>query len=305
MCGLSVSPTVADGHGIHFWLGFTTPELSHPHTRLLQYPPMTSHRPPCRRLVACLAAGCAFAAALATPAAPDVAPTDHPATPTTQTQPALRTILPGVRCDVAGRIVEFDARIVVDQHAAPAPLECIICTPNTKEHESLLVADILPSHLHAALLMIGLEPGRPGGYLWQNEALVPRHPEGPALRIELVRTVDGITTTVDPRTWIIAQNETTSLDDASPRDGWIFAGSLITAPAHNAAPRYAADLDGTLIGLAAFGSETIAWASTISTEAMLTVHTWIADPRALPPTGTDIIVRITPIAAPPEEHASP
>jgi hypothetical protein len=262
---------------------------------------MTLPRRPYRTLGACLAAGCAMSAARCAMSS-DPTPPPPPPPPPHPLATQLRTVLPGVRCDLARRIVEFDARIVVDQHAPSTPLECIVCTPNTMEHESLLVSTILPSNLHAALLLIGLEPGRPGGYLWQNEALVPRHPEGPALRIEFVYTVDGITTTVDPRAWIRALDDDTTLDDASPHDGWIFAGSRIAA---TSPPRYAADLDGTLIGLAAFGSEAIAWASTISTESTLTAHTWIPDPLTLPPNGTDIIVRITPPIAPHKVDASP
>ena len=40
-------------------------------------------------------------------------------------------------------------------------LEQVACAPATREHESLVVVNAKPSHIHAALLMAGFEPGTP------------------------------------------------------------------------------------------------------------------------------------------------
>src|SRR3954462_4961764 len=41
------------------------------------------------------------------------------------------------------------------------PLEFFLCATGTNEHESVLRSGVKPSHLHAALLAIGLTPGDP------------------------------------------------------------------------------------------------------------------------------------------------
>src|SRR5690348_755269 len=41
------------------------------------------------------------------------------------------------------------------------PLEFFCCVTGTNEHESVLRSAVKPSHLHLALLMIGLKPGEP------------------------------------------------------------------------------------------------------------------------------------------------
>ena len=74
----------------------------------------------------------------------------------------LREMFPGVRADVRQRAVEFDARtsplLVADPQAPNFYIETIVCLPDTREHESLLVVE--PSHLHAALSRQALRPVR-------------------------------------------------------------------------------------------------------------------------------------------------
>jgi len=48
-------------------------------------------------------------------------------------------------------------------------LEQVVCTPGTRGYESLIIAFAQPSHIHAALLLLGLEPGKPGRW----EAITP------------------------------------------------------------------------------------------------------------------------------------
>ena len=40
-------------------------------------------------------------------------------------------------------------------------LEQVACMVGTREHESLVVVEAKPSEVHAALLLLGLEPGTP------------------------------------------------------------------------------------------------------------------------------------------------
>jgi len=40
-------------------------------------------------------------------------------------------------------------------------LELIVCTKGTKEHESIIMIEAKPSHIHTALLLLGAVPGNP------------------------------------------------------------------------------------------------------------------------------------------------
>ena len=49
-------------------------------------------------------------------------------------------------------------------------LEQIACSPGTREHEALVVVEIPPSDVHAALLSAGFEPGSPGRWSYEDAA---------------------------------------------------------------------------------------------------------------------------------------
>src|SRR5689334_17573545 len=79
------------------------------------------------------------------------------------------------RSDKVGRLphVTFDVkkkqvRVECEALAVDAPLEFFCVTTGGSEHESVLRTPAKPSHIHTALLAIGLKPGRPVQY---SEAL--------------------------------------------------------------------------------------------------------------------------------------
>ncbi|MEM9251845.1 MAG: YdjY domain-containing protein [Planctomycetota bacterium] len=103
-------------------------------------------------------------------------------------EPTLR--LPGLRVDRETGSVLVDAR-VVGQDADW--LELIACTPNSREHEALVVVDALPSHVHLALTTLGAEAGQPqnarqlGPGEWQTDPA-----RGPEIAISaIVEGPDG------------------------------------------------------------------------------------------------------------------
>src|SRR5256885_9621960 len=69
------------------------------------------------------------------------------------------------------------------------PLEFFCCSTGTNEHESVLRSSVKPSHLHAALLMLGLQPGEGVHFSESQNKWLPPH--GPPLAISLEFERDG------------------------------------------------------------------------------------------------------------------
>jgi hypothetical protein len=196
-----------------------------------------------------------------------------------------------VRINAAARTVEFDASVPITVDDSDAPivyLELIACTPNTKEHEVLVVTPALPSDVHAALLMIGAQAGKPGSWEWTEEAgLIGHPPTGDAIRVEFLYTDEGGVEQVDsPQDWIV-HIET---GEHFPNGDWVFAGSRFIE--WQGEEHYHADGAGTLIGLATFGSEVLAWPEMISHESDVDDPVWVAAPD-IPALGTKVVVRLT------------
>ena len=192
---------------------------------------------------------------------------------------------PGLRINRARSLLEFDGVVAVDCHNPATPdvyLELVACSPDTREHESLVVTGVPPSLIHAGLLALGFEPGRPGGVVAAGTGVRREAPSGDPLSIRLVvgdraRPVSSWITDVRTRR-------------VHPAGGWIFAGSRFVERGGDRV--YDADGAGTVIGLTTFGSETIAYSRPISPDSWVDEPLWIADPAAVPARGTPVIVRL-------------
>lgn len=203
--------------------------------------------------------------------------------------PVWREVFPGVRLAAGLRAVEFDGIVPIDAHDPKTPLvflEQIACRPDSKEHEALVMSDALASHIHAALLLTGLEPGSTGSWSWDGDVLTTVPPSGGALRVEVIhREEGGVVRAWSPNDWIV--NERTG---EHPSFRWVFAGSRIMR--RGGVDRYDADGTGLLVGLTTFGSEVIAASTVISHEAQVQAPEWIADARVVPRFGTPVVVRL-------------
>ena len=251
-----------------------------------------------------------------TPAAPaSVPPPSPPAAPATLTAavppvppitpaPAglkFTELVPGVRVDRDARVVEFDGTVPVDCHDPQTPLvflEVLCCSPDTYEHEALVVTKVAPSNIHAALLLIGLEPGAPGMLDFRGKELKVVPPTGSPVALEFIwRGPDGIEHTDTPADWIVnVANQTAfpaSIDNVS---AWKFAGSRMVSRRDRASGQmrevYDADGAGSIIGLTTFGSEVIAFARVLSPEEAITPAEWIANNKRVPNVKTPVKVRI-------------
>lgn len=225
------------------------------------------------------------------PTLPEPAEGEIPARPASFRAGGLREAFPGVWVNAEARIVELDATvpIVTDDPEAPLVyLELVGCSPDTREHESLVMVPARPSHVHAALLLIGLEPGAPGA--WRVVEGRPDYvsPTGDAVRVEFVLERDGQTVVEPAHEWV----RHARTGEGFPDRDFVFAGSRFVTRA--GVERYDADGTGCLIGLTTFGSEVVAWPEVISPESAVDEPVWVAHNERVPAFGTGVRVRIRP-----------
>jgi len=205
---------------------------------------------------------------------------------------ATKELVTGVRVNPAEGFVEFDAVVPMDVHDPRKPriyLELIACPPDTKEHETVVMTKVKPSHVHAALLLIGLEPGTPGIWNWEGETLKAIPPTGP--RVKVTAYVNGSQEPVDPAVWVLNVNTNKTLRESAEGNGWVFAGSKIFK--RQGQDYYLADGDGTLIGLTTFGGETVAWTGMYNPDSGIEEPHWIANPATVPDYNTPVVIRIS------------
>ncbi len=213
------------------------------------------------------------------------------------------TPFPHVRMNIAQRTIELDGLVPIDPHDKETPeiyLEVVVCSKNSREHETLVVTEARPSDVHAALLLLGLEPGAPGAWGWDRarSKMTVTPPMGPGVRVSFMyRDAGGAQVESDPADWIIDVHGRRSLRELAGigRAPWVFAGSVIAPRPDGPGEYYKADIEGTLVGLATFGTETLAWPMVFSPEAAVQAPEWIADPAKVPPWKTPVTVRLTAI----------
>jgi len=78
-----------------------------------------------------------------------------PASPLTADN--VRPFADGIQINWTRKQVEVEATVVLRE----GPLELLACSPNTREHESILVIEARPLHIFKAMGLIGLQPGKP------------------------------------------------------------------------------------------------------------------------------------------------
>lgn len=180
-----------------------------------------------------------------------------------------REFAAGVRIDWQGLTVEVDAEVVLRE----GPLELLACSPNTREHESILRVPARPLHIYQAMGLIGLEPGGPLTYDEKADRWKPPHGQLLDLRVRFEH--EGKAQVVSVLHWLMAVEK-----EAAPESiPWVFAGSSTVESG-----RFAADLDGTVVCLVDFPSALIAVGAlhTADNEQL-----WLrANPKTIPPRGT-------------------
>ena len=183
--------------------------------------------------------------------------------------------------------LELDARkkqvrVECDALRCENPLEFFLCATGTNEYESVLRSKVKPSHLHAALLALGLKPGEPVHLSETTKKWIPPH--GPPLLISATfDDKNGRSVTVPA--WRLMRDLKTKRE--MPPMTFIFAGSRIMDDGV-----YAADKTGYLISVVNFDL-TVIDIPQLASNANETLE-WGANLDVLPATGTKVILTIEP-----------
>jgi len=199
---------------------------------------------------------------------------------TTPTTAPSGNKLPHVRVDVKSRQVRVDCEAL----AVDAPLEFFCVTNGTSEHESVIRSPAKPSHVHLALVMIGLAPGSPVHYSEATKQWLPPH--GPPLQITMEYERDGKPMSVPAYRWM--------RDIKSKRPmvamTWIFAGSRVMDDGN-----YAADVTGYVVSVVNFDL-TLIDIPRLASNANESLQ-WERNADVMPPAGTKVTMLIEPAGA--------
>lgn len=205
--------------------------------------------------------------------------------------------LPGVEIKFKERYVDVASTVCLAEGA----LELIACTKDTKEHESIIMIEAVPKHVHTALLLVGAKPGSPAmRKAIDKEATrwMDLPPSGGPVDVSLVvPDKEGKMVERPIRDFLIKNdNESTGQvadgkEERFPTNTFLFAGSILHGEGEG--PRqYIADSSGNVISLATFGDELLCL-SGVHDDANGHLM-WKVDSTHLPPVGTKITLRLRP-----------
>ncbi|MFI4859143.1 MAG: YdjY domain-containing protein [Phycisphaerales bacterium JB063] len=254
---------------------------------------------------AVLIAGLFVGPACAQADAPD---TNTPAPPPTQPAPAedpLTQVIEAfnaddnaITIDREARTVDIEAKVCLREGEF---LEQLACSPNTREHESILVLQAKPSMIHTALLLLGIEPGSPLQWIEEEDSVRTIAPTGPAIGVFIVTTDDEGNEVVTPANqWVKDQKS----DEIMQGNTWLFAGSKFVEV--NGQELYVADAYGTAISLVNFGDDLLARATEMTDNNESHGRVWGANTEVIPEVGTEVHIRLSvPEPAPPPAPEAP
>lgn len=235
----------------------------------------TARRAAIALLTACLVSACAWAGeevavAGVEPTAPAAADVDA---------------MPGLTVNREAGYVDLDA-VVVGRDVEW--LELVACSPQSREHESLVTVSARPSHVHLALMSLGLEPGAPLQWEQAEDAVTVTPPHGPVVEVFFVYTTpEGETLETPANDWVVVQPTGETLAD----NRWVFAGSLFRA--YEGQELYMADLNGTVVSLVSFGDDLVVRPTTVTNQT--DQQALGARPTVMPPNGTALTMRLRPV----------
>lgn len=169
-------------------------------------------------------------------------------------------------------------------------LEMFACTPDTREHESILVVDAMPSTIHLGLLLLGLEPGKPLFYDRKTDPpkLVPA--TGPKVDVFIVIKVNNVEREIPANRWV----QDTKTKEMMSGNTWLFAGSQFAE--YQGKEVYHADINGSAISLVNFGDDLLTKPSKLTDANESHDKVWQPRTQAIPKVGTKVTLRLKPQA---------
>lgn len=185
--------------------------------------------------------------------------------------------LPHVTFDPKTRQVRVEAEAL----GVESSLEFFCVLAGTSEHESVLRTPAKPSHIHTALLAIGLKPGKPVSYSEAAKKWLP--PQGPPLQISVEWEKEGKVTSVPA--YRMMRNVKTK--KPMPALTWVFCGSRTMNDGN-----YAADVTGYIVSVVNFDLTLIDIPELKSNANELLE--WERNPDVAPPAGTKVTMIIEP-----------
>ena len=163
-------------------------------------------------------------------------------------------------------------------------LEQLLTRKRSKEHESVLAADVDARQIHAALVAAGAEPGSPVKFRPDFQP-----PKGTAIKVTLEYKENGKTVRVPAQRWL--RDIKTK---KNPETDWVFAGSVLHPNPDNpkAQPFYGAN-EGDIICIANF--ETAMLDVPFRSSKDNDVLYFEANTEFIPPLETPVLVILEPV----------
>lgn len=188
-----------------------------------------------------------------------------------------RVDFPFVEVDRAARQIRVECETLNSE----MPLEFFCVKFGGPEHEALLRTQAQPSHIHAGLLLLGLEPGAPTRFSEVADKWLPPH--GPPLQVSIVFDRDGKRQVI-PAHRLMRHIRT---GKEMPPFTFIFAGSKVMEDGV-----YAADVAGYIVSIVNFELSLID-VPELASSANETLQ-WQFNPATVPPQGTKVTMLIAP-----------
>jgi hypothetical protein len=173
-------------------------------------------------------------------------------------------------------------RVECEALRVQVPLEFFVCVAGGPEHESVLRSKARPSHLHLALLMLGLEPGKGVHYDEATKKWV--EPSGPKLKLSVEFEKDGKLQQLGANE-LMRDIKTKKPMPAEAR--WVFTGSRIMPD-----KTYGADKLGYLVSIVNFELSPIDTPKLASNKNE--TLEWQINPDVVPEAGTKVRLIIEP-----------
>ena len=184
-------------------------------------------------------------------------------------QRGTKSFAPGVSIHWDRQAVEVEARVVLRD----GPLELLLCTAGSKEHESILATSARPQDIFHAMGLVGLESGKPVRWDESGDKLIP--PSGQKLALTVHCRVDAKEEVFPIEKWLMTADNKIP----PPLIPWVFSGSQTVADS-----RFGADVEGTVVCLVDFETALISVAASHSADDE---QLWLrANPETIPQRGT-------------------